>query len=297
MKKFLLKIALYTLALLLFFNAVAWCSLYFLRNSSFYKPEFLTHEVKENQFDYIIIGSSIGLTSLNTVQIDSTLKTTGLNLSIDDTSINSNYLMLEHFYHQNKKAAYCILAVNYWDLANEKPTLSDNDYRFLPFVNEAYVFDYYSELETGYFKPLTWSHYMPFVGVGYYNTEVFYSSVLAAVHPEKRNRFDAKGNYSYPNNGEVKSKNKTMTTLEWKNPFIKRIQQLCDKNHTQLIIYQAPNFSVSIKNNQANFVLINHSDLITKPNLFYDELHLNEGGRKLATQAFANDFDRLRIKK
>ena len=297
MKKFLLKIALYVFLAVLFFNMVSWCSLYFLRNSSFYKPGFLTHEIKETHFDYIIIGSSIGLTSLNTTQIDSTLKINGLNLSIDDTSLNSNYLMLEHFYHQNKKAKYCVLAINYWDLANETPTINDNDYRFLPFVNDDLVADYYNELEEGYFKPLTWSRYLPFIGVGYYNTEVFYPSILAALKPEKRNRFDAKGNYSYPNIGNLKPKKKHVVQLQWKNPFLKRIEQLCAKNDTQLIVYQAPNFGVTIKNRNSTFDLINHSDFLAAVNCFYDEVHINENGRKLESQAFANDLKQIMIKK
>jgi hypothetical protein len=155
MKKFLLNIFINALVAFILLNAIAWSSLYFLRNSSFYKPEFLTHEVKETNFDYIIIGSSIGLTTLNTVLIDSITNKKGLNLSIDDTAISSNFLMLQHFFEQGKQAKYCVLAVSYWDLSIKNPVLNDNDYRFLPFFNENYVYDYYQNLETGYFKPLT----------------------------------------------------------------------------------------------------------------------------------------------
>lgn len=297
MKKFLLKISIYGFVSFVAFNTLSWGCLWFLRNSSFYKPEFLTHEIKETNFDYIIIGSSIGLTTLNTVQIDASLKINGLNLSIDDTSLNSNYLMLEHFYHQNKKTKYCVLAVSYWDMANENPPLNNNDYRFLPYISEDYVVDYYNKYETDCFKPLTLSRYFPFIGVAYYNTEIFYTSIVAAISPEKRNRFDSRGNYSYPEIGNIKSKSKEIIHTQWKNPSLNEISQLCKNNNTQLIIYQAPALAASIKNNNNTFSIINHSDLIVKGDCFFDDIHLSGKGRKVATEYFIRDFEQLLIKK
>ena len=151
MKKFVVKLFLYSTIAIFFFNAIAVLSLYCLKNSSFYKPQFLYHEVNEPKFDYIIIGSSIGLTGLDTQLIDSICNKKGLNLCIDDTSLSSNYLMLQHYYAQNKKVDYCIVAVSSWDLANKNPAISNNDYRFLPFVNRNYVYQYYKGLEKGFF--------------------------------------------------------------------------------------------------------------------------------------------------
>ncbi|HEU4496907.1 MAG TPA: hypothetical protein VFR70_07635, partial [Flavobacterium sp.] len=223
MKKFLKKILIYGLLVFIFLNAAACCSLYFLRNSSFYKPSFLTHEIAENKFDYVVVGSSIGLTSLNTILIDSITNQSGLNLCIDDTSIASNYLMLQHFYKRGKKTKFCILSISHWDLAVEKPALNNNDYRFLPYFCDDFVYQYYRDLEPGYFKPLALSHYFPAIGVCYYNTEIFYPSILAALQPDRRNRFDEKGNYYYPESGTVKPKDWTVAELSWKNPYVSKI--------------------------------------------------------------------------
>ncbi len=86
MKKFLLKIGMYGLVSFIMLNLIAWTSLYFMGKSSLYKPEYLTNRVKETQFDYVVLGSSTGLTTLNTSLIDSLSGKKGFNISIDDTS-------------------------------------------------------------------------------------------------------------------------------------------------------------------------------------------------------------------
>ena len=290
MKKYLLKIVTFGLVVFVLLNIISWLNLYFLRNSSFYKPQFLTHEVAASKFDYIVIGSSIGLTSINTILIDSLTSKKGINLSIDDTSLSSNYLMLHHFLKQGKTTNFCILSVSHWDLANENPTLSDNDYRFLPFVYNDYVYQYYNELETGYFKPLTLSHYMPFFGVCYYNTEIFYPSILSIQQPNKHNRFDEKGNYFYPELGTIAPKKQSEITLEWKNPFIKRIQQLCDNHNVKLIVYQSPIYHTTIINKNAAYNFVNNDNAIQNDAYFFDEIHLNQYGRKEASTIFAKEL-------
>lgn len=290
MKKFLLHILKYGLIVFIGINAIAWLNLYFLRNSSFYKPSFLTHEVKQSHFDYVIIGSSIGLTTLDTKQIDSLTNKKGINLSIDDTAISSNYLMLQHFFKQGKKTQFCVLALSHWDLAIEHPVLNNNDYRFLPFVSNDYVSDYYQNCEKGYFKPLTLSQYMPAFGVCYYNTEAFYTSIVAAIQPNKKNRFDENGNYFYPETAEVPEKELTAIELKWKNPYIQKISDLCKENNTQLIIYQAPIYKTTIINHNAKYPFINHSAILNDKLFFYDNIHVNYKGKNVSSALFAKAF-------
>lgn len=296
MKKFLLHIFKYGLIVFILLNAISWCSLYFLRNSSFYKPQFLTHEVKKSNFDYIVIGSSIGLTTLNTALIDSLTLKNGINLSIDDTALSSNYLMLQHFFNQRKKTKFCVLSISNWDLANKNPILNDNDYRFLPFVSNDYVFNYYKNLEQGFFKPLTLSHYFPLIGVSYYNTEIFYPSIISAINPNKRNRFDKNGNYSYPEMGTIKPKKWSSTTLIWNNPFVEKIKKLCDANATTLLIYQAPIFNTKIINTNKKYNFINNANVIRNDSYFFDEIHLNKNGRREASIIFAKEFKKIILK-
>ncbi len=297
MKKFLIKIARYCLIVFVLINILSWGCLYFLRNSSFYKPEFLTHEIKDKSFDYIVIGSSIGLTSVDTKCIDSLDHVKGINLSIDDTSTSSNYLMLEHFYQQGGKANYCILSLSSWDLAVTHPRINNNDYRFLPFVSNDYVYHYYDSMEDGFFKPLTYSHYLPCLGVCYYNTEVFYPSLVTVCQPNKRNRFDDKGDYCYPSTGVVIKHKHKEVVLHWNNPFLNKIKALCQAHHTKLIVYQAPVVNTTIVNTNKSYNFINHSTLLQPQEGFYDEVHLDVNGRKIASTVLAKDLIKEYFKK
>ncbi|MEC4004397.1 hypothetical protein OX283_007000 [Flavobacterium sp. SUN052] len=297
MKRFVLHIFKYGLLVFIFLNVISWCSLFFLRNSSFYKPQFLSYEVKKATFDYIVIGSSIGLTTLDTALIDSLTNKKGINLSIDDTAISSNYLMLQHFFKQGKKTQFCILAISNWDLANKNPVLNNNDYRFLPFVSQDYVYNYYKNLEQGFFKPLTFSHYFPLFGVSYYNTEIFYPSLISALKPNKHNRFDQNGNYSYPDIGTIQPKKWSSIKLSWNNPFVEKIKKLCEINNTILVIYQAPIFKTKIVTNNLNYNFINNANVIKNDNYFFDDIHLNMYGRKEASTIFAKELLTNYIKK
>ena len=89
MKQFLKSIGLYGLISFLFFNGIAFLCLFFLSKSSFYKPSFVKNGVVNNSFDYVVLGSSTGLTTLDTKLIDSVTGMKGLNISMDD--INNDF--------------------------------------------------------------------------------------------------------------------------------------------------------------------------------------------------------------
>jgi hypothetical protein len=287
MKQFLYKIVVYGLLSLIFLNLVAFLSLYFMGKSYLYKPEFVKNGVSESQFDYVVLGSSTGLTTLDTKQIDSVTGKKGLNISIDDTSMSTHYLMLKHFYASGKKTNCLVLTITPWDSSDPKPTLNNNDYRFLPYVWNDYVYDYYSEMEYDRFKTLTLSRYFPMLGVGYYNVELFYPSLLTALQPEKRNRFDDKGNYSYPEDGPQPTVTKySESAMNIKNPFYKRIKEFCIEHKIKLVLYQSPIYNVKITAADS-YNLINHSDLLKDPTLFYDNIHVNNKGRKVCSQKLA----------
>jgi hypothetical protein len=285
MQKFLKKIALYGLGAFLLVNVLAIAVLYGLRKSSFYKPSYVASHYAQKNLDYVVIGSSIGLTTLNTQRIDSLTGLQGFNLSIDDTSLSSNYLMLQHFFAQGKTAKNCILALSYWDADNAQPTLNNNDYRFLPFVNASYVHDYYAEMESGYFKPLTFSQYIPAIGVAYYNTELIVPSLLGMMQPQRKNRFDAHGDYAYPGEGISKNVPFKAVTVSWKNPFIQRIADLCAAHQTRLIVYQAPQYHTQVLMEHRDYRILNHSQYFTEAKYFYDAIHVNYRGRQAATDA------------
>lgn len=273
----------YGLVSFIMLNLIAWTSQYFMGKSSLYKPEYIANRVRETKFDYVVLGSSTGLTTLNTAQIDSITGKKGFNISIDDTSMSTHYLMLQHFYATGKTTDRLILAITPWDAVDSKPTLNNNDYRFLPYVTRDYVFDYYKEMEKGWFKTLTYSRYLPVLGISYYNTELFYPSLLVAFQPEKRNRFDEKGNYSYPDEGSGPDEKKaSVTKVVITNPFYTRIKTFCTAHNIELILYQSPIYKTKVAFT-TDVKVVNHSDLLEDASFFYDAIHVNSKGREVCS--------------
>ncbi|MGS2726879.1 hypothetical protein ACU8DI_09750 [Psychroserpens sp. BH13MA-6] len=289
------RISLIILSFVILAAMISAGCLYALRQSSFYKPSYLVNEVVADDFDYIIIGASTGLTTLNTKVIDSVLGVNGVNLSIDDTAIASQYLMLQHFLAEGKTTKYCVLAPNPMGYDIAKDDLSDNDYRFMPYVNRDYVSRYYQSF-SGMEANLSYtSKWLPMLGVGYYNAELFYPSIVSLISPEKHNRFDTQGNYTYPKvqRQDQKVEKRTDTHLKFKNNYLEKIQELCRKNNIELICYVSPMLHRNILVDNPDYKVINHSHLIQTNALFYDELHVNSEGRETTSKQFAQDLIQL----
>lgn len=289
MKQFVLKIFGYGLIALCCANLIAFASLYALGKSSFYKPQFVEN-YEQRDFDYIVLGSSTGLTTLDTKLIDSITGLSGLNVSIDDTSLSSHYLMLKHFIESDNKSKRCVLTIGYGDMANATPSLSGNDYRFLPFIQRSYVQEYYKDFDTKDARIMAQSKYFPILGVGYFNAEIFYPSLLSIKNPERRNRFDDRGNYVYPTSKGIAERRDKNIQLEIRNPYLDKVVALCANNDIHLILYHPPVYGRTVVSEPLPTSFINHSSLIRNPRYYYDNIHVNKNGRRLATQALANEL-------
>lgn len=279
-------------------TALSCGSLWCLRQSSFYKPTFLANNIQETKFDYVILGASNGLTTLNTKVIDSMLSSEGINLSMDDTGVSSQYLMLQHFLAVGKQTKFCILASSPSSFDLGRHEVNDNDYRFLMYSNQPYVSEYYKQFSGNRANILYYSKWMPVLGVSYYNAELFYPSLLSVLDSKKRNRFDEKGNYTYPisdNTDEIMTDFEDMP-IHFSNDFIKKIKTLCDKNGIKLICYISPIKTKKAITNLADYSVINHSNALTNSKYFYDEIHVNSLGRQASSINFANVFKEI-IKK
>lgn len=252
----------------------------------------MVNQIKDKDVDYIILGASTGLTTLNTKVIDSITTTSGINLAMDDTALSSQYVMLQHFLAQGKTTKWCILAPSApsYDLNTED--VSDNDYRFLPFVNSEYVSNYYNQFDSRRSKLMKASKWVPMLGVSYYNTELFYPSLLSVIKPNKRNRFDDRGNYTYP---QIQQTNKTITHkkdlhINFNNVYIDKIKAICKQHNIELICYFSPMEKRSVVPLTTQYTVINHSDLLSDTMYFYDEIHVNSKGRFITSVNFANAF-------
>ncbi|MEH1008508.1 hypothetical protein VDP25_12240 [Winogradskyella sp. ECml5-4] len=289
---FIKKLGVLVVSLVVIANLMSYFSLWSLRQSSFYKPSFLVNEVTETNFDYIVIGASTGLTTLDTKVIDSLAGTKGINLSIDDTSISNQYLMLKHFLEIGKKTKICVIAPSATSIDEQTQSISANDYRFLPYVNKPYVLNYFQSFSSTDARILAISQYIPMVGVSYYNAEVFYPSLLSVFQPNKHNRFDEKGNYTYPIEN-ITSKiieNRKCIKLKFENLALKKIKKLCNKEGIKLVCYISPIKNELVVTTESGYEVINHSAKLNNTKYFFDNFHVNSLGRKVISKYFSNDI-------
>ena len=276
-------------------TAISECSLWLLRSSNLYKPSYVVNGLEQSHYDYVILGSSIGLTTLNSAAIDSVVGLKGINLSMDDTGIGTQCLMLEHFLQQGKTTNYCVLSVSVANLNTRHPRLSVNNYRFLPFIRRDYVSSYFKEFEEFDADIILGSRYFAFFGTAYYNIELFYPALVSGLKPNMRNRFDAMGNYYYPSDPNKNHKTLVFRDVEiqLQNPFLERLKTVCKDNQIELLVYIPPTQGEHIVFSTDDYQVINHSDLLDDSYLFYDRIHVNQAGRLLASDAFANTFKLL----
>lgn len=298
MKQFVYKIVLYSVIFLFTINLFSFLGRESLKRSSFFKPSFLANSFNpEEKFDYFILGSSRGLTTLNSNTIDQRLKFFGVNLSMDDTDLKTHLLMLKHFYNLGFQSDYCILTLDHYNFASNMSQLANNDHRFSQFISEKIVREHFRKYEQTTLKPIYNSLFLPFLSYSYYNLQLLPASAIAMIKPNKRHLFDENGNYTYPDFGGTNSKNVESTKEESQitNCLVEEIRSICEQNGTELIVYIAPYRDISFELYDSKN-LINHSGYITDDGLFYDDKHVNKSGREYATIGFIRDFKIYRLK-
>ena len=295
MKKFIKKVFFYAFIILLLGNIIGFSANYFLKKSSFYKSSFLVNGFNPNEkFDYFVVGSSRGLTTLKTNKIDESLGTKGINLSMDDTDLKTQFLMIQHFFESNFKADNLVLTLDASHFTNTFLDLGNNDYRFVPYINREYVRNHFKKYEKGTLKVLFNSKFNPFFSFSYYNLELFLPAALSTIKPKFRNKFDEFGNYSYPTSGVKVDSNSKMLVSKVKitNPLINVIKNYLELNNCKLIIYIAPyKLNKYFIENDLEYSIINHSAILNKKKyLFYDVNHVNLYGSNESTRLFINNL-------
>lgn len=296
MKKFILKIILFSVLVLILGNIIAFIANYFLGKSTFYKSSFLVNKFQtEKKIDYFIVGSSRGLTTIDTKLIDEKLSLNGINLSMDDTDLKTQFLMIQHFFESNFKADYMVLVLDANHFTKTSLALGNNDYRFIPFINRDYVRNHFKKYEKSTLNILTNANFNPFFTYSYYNLELLLPATLSILKPNFKNKFDELGNYSYPTLAYKTKKNISKikkTTIEITNPIIKDVKNYLDENNCKLIIYIAPyQLEKFTFNSKLDIPCINHSGILENKNdLFYDPIHVNNQGREQSTLFFINNF-------
>jgi hypothetical protein len=124
-----------------------WILLRIIKKSNIYKSTYVYNKLSNATLDYVVLGSSRGLTTLNTNKIDSILGLKGFNASTDGGGIATNWLMLKHLIHCNVKFKYCILVLDDMGIEDNTYQFSKNTYRFIPFYNYDHIQNEISKFE------------------------------------------------------------------------------------------------------------------------------------------------------
>ena len=294
MKKFLIQIFAFLAVVLFLGNLIALVVDRQLGKSKFYKTNFIANLGESNsKFNYVLFGSSRGLTTLDTRLIDSTLSIKGINGSMDDTGLPSHFLMIQHFFESGSTADYCVLTIDQGHMKSSGTEINDNDYRFVPYSSRDYVLNYYQQYEKGIVRPLSSSRYFPLLAYSYYNMELFYPGLISWARPAFQNRFDEKGDYTYPDDSThppAVDRVETLLTVI-SNPLLLEVQEYLKSKNCKLILYIAPYYGKRLEvSNPNSFPLINHSEILKETSVFYDVDHVNPKGKLMATQQFISDF-------
>jgi hypothetical protein len=280
-----------TLSLVILVVLSPWGINAVLKRSNLFKSTFVFNELKNKTLDYVIIGSSRGLTTLNSKLIDSLTGLNGFNASIDGGGIATNVLMLQHLIHNKVKFKYCIFTLDAIGIADNTYQFSKNTYRFVPFCQESYIQETMDKFEDCKEKSnFRASRFYPGFTVFENNKTLLTGAIKALINPKTRNLYDEKGNYTYPLGQPVdKTINFDTTEFAKYGTVYYDLLKICTQNNIKLITYIAPIEGQFLKVPYTKN-LINHSDLLDNTKFFADELHVNPIGRQIATSKFANFF-------
>ena len=269
---------------------------YVLRNSAFFKPTYVTTHLKEKSIDYVVLGSSRGLTTLDTKVLDSVWGTNGFNASLDGQNILGGVMMLEHLLANNTKFRACILSLDIGDVGKGFDQPSSNSYRWISYINSGYISKYFKEFNDTPSKLISTSRIWPGFGFWYNNKKLVPAYLFSLYNNKARNKYDSLGNFSYPvrsNASKTLKKKEGKIHLELKGLAFEKIKTICEENNIQLIVYVAPYYGKKITFSESD-ILVNHSALfLDADSLFYDDIHVNSQGRYLASLKLADSLKEL----
>jgi hypothetical protein len=271
-----------------------WLLLGIIKKSNIIKTTYVFNNLTNVTLDYVVIGSSRGLTTLNTNKIDSVISIKGYNASLDGAGIATNWLMLNHLIHCNVKFKYCIFVLDEMGIEDNIYQFSKNTYRFIPFFNYDHIQNEISKFEDCREKfNFRASRFYPGFSVFENNKIILPLAIKSLINPKQRNKFDEKGNYIYPliNRPSETYLNDTITYINYGQVY-QGFVNLCEKNNIKFITYIAPlqgkHLRIPYKSH-----LINHSSLFNNSKYFYDHLHVNSIGRDKATDSFIFNFKQI----
>tara|TARA_Y100001970_G_C14099961_1_gene784918 strand:- start:86 stop:1027 length:942 start_codon:yes stop_codon:yes gene_type:complete len=263
--------------------------------------------LKNNNYDYLVIGSSRAMNMFDSNVIDDSLKTNGINLGHGGAGFRFNYLSLYLFLKRNNVKKVFIQIDPFEIYHNNIYNRPQLDNFFFNYLTDSVVLntlsDYHSRLKLKIYN------YIPILGVIEYNKAYKLSGFIESFNSSiKYDKTKGSDLLSSEKNIFVPPKNVDFGQAEIKPSrndlkYLSKIVQLCRKNKINVYLYTAPiydyeyyylskypNFDKDIKDivQSLDLIYYNYRDffIIKDSMLFKDVIHLND----LGTKIFSKDF-------
>lgn len=269
----------------------------------FEKMEWIMN-VKNQNFDYVFIGSSRVKYMVDNPLIDETLHINSINLGTDGSGFADNYLLFNHFLKNGNKTSALVINVDPYVFDSKNSFgYPFHDFFFLPRLDDKSISLTIQEI-SGFKKWLFWK-YVPLSKYFEFN-EKFILTFLHRITDEEPNRVIAqydknKGADFVYNVLDEPFPDRVMQNFsfsETDEKFFLQMAHLAQESGAEVLLYTAPEYSdiekfqtgrreieARIKqladDNGLTFLKIEDKDIEENPELFRDWLHLNATGTRI----------------
>lgn len=298
MKRFIIKISVYAGMLVAFLVIYALFCENLFKNNDYYlgnSKRYWQLSQKDQEVDYLVLGSSRAYGSLDVSLLDSIIGKKGINLGLNGSGFTENFVTLKLFLENGNKADFVFLQVDPYSLMSDRSfSNSFHSYAYLPFWDKDKEIKNVLHANNPILKK--WPFYPPLLAYFIYNN---YYSPYNVYKGLKNNGefcgydFDcSNGNKRFNVSTQNKEINGEEILIEPNSNdilYYEKILNLAEENNMEIISYMAPTLD-NFPNYDSIEVLrsINYktSDSINKSRFYSDATHMNESGRRIFTSRF-----------
>lgn len=240
MKKLLVLISL--LLVIFLFLDILFTSVY--QKGNYSKEQWLMN-LKDDSFDYGVLGSSRAYTTVDVKSINEHTGLKGINLGIDGSLISTQALILEVLLNSGNKFDRIFFQVDSYN-SNDEAIGKFTKPRFMPFIREPIVFNHFKKYGIEWYA----YKYLPYIRYAEYNFDWGPHNLLNHFLKISNPDHDEVGSFFYPNfefTGEQNT-SEYLFDLNGEYSYLKKIVKLCEENNIDLVLFTAPLASVSETN-------------------------------------------------
>lgn len=306
MKHFLKKVFAYSLifiCFLLVYGVV--CDLLYKNRNMFLgnSKRYWQLSIKNNNYDYAVIGSSRAYGSINVNFLDSLTDQKGINLGLNGSGFNENYVSLKLFLMNRNEIDKIYLQIDpYSFMSKESFSNSFHAYAYLPWWDSDKNIQDVLHEEIPIIKDSPF--YIPYLGYYIYNN--YYSPMQIINSFLKHRTFCENSEFNCINGNKFEKHSIIHKSLVKDTEILKFAMNKGDKyyydlilelaaiNNIQIITFTAPTLD-HFDNKFENFLQYNKTEVYFKPDknwklkdkYFKNKTHLNYEGGEVFTAEFA----------